>query len=71
MAARDGAGGLQPPGEVWADLHGGRQRQASAGDDPSGTVRIDGAVYRGVDRAFPRGVSGVVGTGAGEVSAGE
>ena len=54
MAARHGAGGLQPAAALRPRLHRGRQPAAPAGDDPPRAVRLDGTLRRHADRTLRR-----------------
>ena len=61
--------GLQLPGAVRADLHGRRQRRASAGDDPPSADGLLRAVHRDPAGAPRRRAAGLAGAGAGDRAA--
>ncbi len=53
------------PEALRAGVHRRRQPHASAGDDPSGAVRLDGALHGHPDRALRRRLPAVAGAGTG------
>ncbi len=65
MAAGHRAARLQPAKAVRAGVRRRRQPHASAGDDPPGAVRLDGALHGHPDRALRRRLPALAGAGAG------
>ena len=71
MAAGHRAARLQPAQALRAWSTSARTTPPSAGDDPPGAVRLDGALHGHPDRAFRRGVPALAGAGTGARVAGQ